>query len=118
MGTQDRLFVRFCLMQAGASQADSNDCSTPQNSTTTSGQPRSPPFPTNSANEGVQGWLNEYVSLPAGYKTTRRDALKFASLGAAGVSLWVALTRAKVRLGAGGIPMHGPIQPSISFLKF
>ena len=48
------------------------------------------------AGDAVQAWLNEMVSLPAGYRTTRRDALKFVSLGAAGASGWVALTRAKV----------------------
>lgn len=44
----------------------------------------------------MQAWLNEYVSLPAGYRTTRRDALKFVSLGAALTSGYVSLTRAKV----------------------
>ncbi|KAL4547533.1 hypothetical protein Ndes2526B_g06777 [Nannochloris sp. 'desiccata'] len=43
----------------------------------------------------VQDWLNGYVSLPAGYKTTRRDALKFISLGGAFGSGYVALSRAK-----------------------
>lgn len=45
----------------------------------------------------MQGWLNEYVELPAGYKTSRRDVLKMGSLAAGLGSSWVALTRAKVR---------------------
>jgi hypothetical protein len=42
-------------------------------------------------------WLEGTVSLPAGYRTTRRDLLKFASLGAAFTSLYVGLSRAQVR---------------------
>jgi len=49
-------------------------------------------------NGTVQDWLNEYVSLPAGYKATRRDALKFISLGGVFGSGYVALSRAKVGL--------------------
>ena len=49
-----------------------------------------------SNNNNVQEWLNEYISLPAGYRTTRRDALKFISLGGALGSGYVALSRAKV----------------------
>jgi hypothetical protein len=37
------------------------------------------------------------VDLPAGYRTTRRDALKFLSLGGAFGSLYVGITRAQVR---------------------
>lgn len=42
-------------------------------------------------------WLEGTVSLPAGYRTTRRDMLKFASLGGAFASLYVGLSRAQVR---------------------
>ncbi len=44
----------------------------------------------------VQDWLNVYVNLPVGYKTTRRDALKLGSLSLGLGALWVMLTRAKV----------------------
>lgn len=45
----------------------------------------------------INSWLDKSVSLPAGYQTTRRDALKFLSLGGAVGSGWVAVTRVKVR---------------------
>lgn len=47
-------------------------------------------------------WLEQLVPLPAGYKTTRRDALKFVSLAAALSSVGVMITRAKVCSGAIG----------------
>jgi hypothetical protein len=42
-------------------------------------------------------WLDDFVQLPAGYKTSRRDAFKFLSLAAALTSVGVGLVRAKVR---------------------
>ena len=43
-----------------------------------------------------EGFLEGIVQLPAGYRTTRRDLLKFLSLGAAAASGYTVLTRAKV----------------------
>ncbi|GLC49396.1 hypothetical protein PLESTB_000214800 [Pleodorina starrii] len=43
----------------------------------------------------VRGWLNQPVPLPGGYRTSRRDLLKFASLAGAAGCFYVAATRAK-----------------------
>lgn len=43
-----------------------------------------------------EGFLEGIVQLPAGYRTTRRDLLKFLSLGAAAASGYAVLSRAKV----------------------
>ncbi|KAK9805135.1 hypothetical protein WJX72_001459 [[Myrmecia] bisecta] len=42
-----------------------------------------------------QGFLEQPVQLPNGYSTTRRELLKFVTLGAGLTSIYVALTRAK-----------------------
>ncbi len=44
---------------------------------------------------GPQIWLNQPVPLPGGYRTSRRELLKLASLGGAGGCFYVAATRAK-----------------------
>ena len=43
-----------------------------------------------------ESFLEGIVQLPAGYRTTRRDLLKFLSLGAAAASGYTVLSRAKV----------------------
>ncbi len=43
-------------------------------------------------------WLSEFVGLPGGYRTTRRDLLKLGSLSLALGALYVTVTRAQVRL--------------------
>lgn len=49
------------------------------------------------SSQGGQAWLNGWVDLPGGYKTTRRDLLKFGSLGGAFGSLYIGATRLQVR---------------------
>ncbi|KAL4855636.1 Protein SUPPRESSOR OF QUENCHING 1 [Chlorella vulgaris] len=49
----------------------------------------------NGGGRGTQGWLDGMVQLPAGYRTSRRDLLKFASLGGAFGSLYVGVSRAQ-----------------------
>ena len=50
------------------------------------------------ANLAVQvGFLDAAVSLPGGYRTSRRDLFKLASLASGSACVYIALTRAKVR---------------------
>ncbi|KAI3423812.1 hypothetical protein D9Q98_009648 [Chlorella vulgaris] len=49
----------------------------------------------NGGGRRTQGWLDGMVQLPAGYRTSRRDLLKFASLGGAFGSLYVGVSRAQ-----------------------
>ncbi len=44
----------------------------------------------------LQDGLNAVVQLPGGYRTTRRDMLKFATLGIGAGSLYVAISRSQV----------------------
>lgn len=48
------------------------------------------------ASPSNRGWMEGVVYLPAGYRTTRRDLLKSASLGGAFASLYVGISRAQV----------------------
>ncbi|GAB4822761.1 hypothetical protein N2152v2_009807 [Parachlorella kessleri] len=73
---------------------------------------KQPPAPQQAATQAVAGplkasngsaalppqpssWLNEFVGLPGGYRTTRRDLLKLGSLSLALGALYVTVTRAQ-----------------------
>jgi hypothetical protein len=52
---------------------------------------------TSSSPSSSRPWLEELVPLPGGYKTTRRDALKFLSLGTGLGSFYLFFSRAEAR---------------------
>ncbi|KAI7838239.1 hypothetical protein COHA_007984 [Chlorella ohadii] len=78
--------------QGGATPPSSSSSRLPAERPTAAAAPSSSSA---SSSSSSASWLDGWVDLPAGYRTTRRDALKFLSLGGAFGSLWVGITRAQ-----------------------